>query len=273
MKASKTTTAPTELTDQQKAEVLAIFDRMAYVKIYSTLNDHAEGHKGTRDVTQLNVLNYYNNIAEKQKAGTPFQDAIKYLMQDGFLSIPPKESKQQPGTGFNIVSGKANNKVYRFSKTFFDRYRASIQLTPERKTAVCRALMEGLLIFSPCILMARLDYLHAIKKGLTKLNYQIPPNPEKLLYYLMDAGLLLVGNEVGGKDSFIHIKQSTGIKEYDHSIAPSEGFLRRYAKGTVWYKPIHEKDYTKEMDEAYYKGTAKAALKQMKRSNPAQLPE
>lgn len=236
--------AITELTPEQKSDVLRVFDRVAALKAYG-LNGIAAGYRDATEVNRITLQRIFEAVAAADGLEVSFQGALSFMITAGYIIEPEKK----------LSDGRPAEDVYLLTKKMLDRFLDRIKFSPEREKAVCQSLVLGMDFLNPALYIKKTEILHALKSGLRKAGYLEPADLRPVLLGLVAGEWLLVND--------LPISQNFRVDEITCSFYPSEKLVKKYNMPAMWgkrYEPSPAEQIS-EMKRAYWRGRAKAQSK------------
>lgn len=239
--------AITELTPEQKSDVLRVFDRSAALKAYG-LNGIATGYRNATEVNKTTLQKTFERVSAAEGVNVPFQVALSFMVKEGYIIDAP-EKKFSDGRSMGIEP------VYILTKKMLDRFLERVKFSPERERAVCESLVLGMDFLTPGLKINKTEILYALKRGLHKAGYIEPDNINPAFLGLVTGEWLLIND--------MPISQNYRIEERTCSFYPSEKLVKKYNLPAMWgkrYEPSPAEQIS-EMKRAYWRGRAKAQSK------------
>lgn len=239
--------AITELTPEQKSDVLRVFDRVAGLKAYG-LNGIAAGYRDATEVNKTTLQRIFEAVAAADGLEVSFQGALSFMIKEGYIIDAP-EKKFSDGRSMGIEP------VYILTKKMLNRFLERVKFSPEREKAVCESLVLGMDFLTPGLKINKTEILYALKRGLHKAGFIEPDNINPAFLGLVIGEWLLVND--------MPISQIFRVDERTCSFYPSEQLVKKYNMPAIWgkrYEPTPEEQIS-EMERAYWRGRAKAQNK------------
>lgn len=240
--------AITELTAEQKSDVLRVFDRVAALKAYG-LNGIATGYRNATELNKITLQRTFEKVAAAEEVNVPFQVALSFMIKEGYIIDAP-EKKFSDGRSMGIEP------VYILTKKMLNRFLERVRFSPEREKAVCESLVLGMDDFlNPALRINKAEILYSLKRGLNKAGYIEPDNINPAFMGLVTGEWLLVND--------MPISQNYRVEERACSFYPSEKLVKKYNMPAMWgkrYEPTPAEE-AGEMKRAYWRGRAKAQSK------------
>src|SRR5690554_3587365 len=239
--------AITELTPEQKSDVLRVFDRSAALKAFG-LNGIAMGYRNATEVNKITLQRTFEKVAAAEEVNVPFQVALSFMIKEGFIIDAP-EKKFSDGRSMGIEP------VYILTRAMLNRFLERVKFSPEREKAVCESLVLGMDFLNPALYIDKNEILHALKRGLHKAGFIEPADLRPAFLGLVTGEWLLVND--------MPISQNYRVEERSCSFYPSEKLVKKYNLPAMWgkrYAPTPA-EQTSEIKRAYWRGRAKAQSK------------
>lgn len=236
--------AITELTAEQKSDVLRVFDRVATLKAYSGLNGIAMGYRSATELNKITLRTTFEKVAAAEEVNVSFDDALSFMIKEGYIIDEP-EKKFSDGRSMGFEP------VYILTKKMLDRFLERVKFSPEREKAVCESLVLGMNFLNPALYIDKNEILHALKSGLRKAGYIEPADLRPAFIGLVTNEWLLVND--------MPISQNYRVDERSCSFYPSEKLVKKYNLPAMWgkrYEPTPAEQIS-EMKAAYLRGLAK----------------
>lgn len=236
--------AITELTPEQKSDVLRVFDRSAALKAYYGLNGIATGYRSATEINKITLQRTFERVSAAEGVNVPFQVALSFMMTAGYIIDAP-EKKFSGGRSMGLEP------VYILTRKMLERFLERVKFSPEREKAVCESLVLGMDFLNPALYIDKNEILHALKSGLRKAGYIEPADLRPAFIGLVTGGWLLVND--------MPISQNYRVEERTCSFYPSEKLVKKYNLPAMWgkrYEPTPAEQIS-EMKAAYLRGLAK----------------